>query len=346
MTDVAPHLLLRNPSLAVCEAEMKWLSAIVFAVWCSAAAWASTGPVIGVSVQPIDDGTKAYLNTTTGDNLLYTYVSWVESAGGRVVPIPYNAPIEQLDELLPQLNGILFTGGDASVNDKAVHIYQRAVEMNDRGIRFPVWGICLGFEWLVQITARDLGAVQSGFATENISLPLDFTAEAASSRMFGGASADLMDALATRPLTFNLHHDGITVDHFNSFPKLTDFYKVLSTNEDTQGRRFVSAIEAKDYPFYGIQFHPEKMQFEFGEYPNGAPYRAVDHSKHAVLAAQHLANVFIQEARKNDQRFASAAARRKALIYNYRTTTTPNPSLPVLYVFLDFPHADDNATPW
>ena len=35
-------------------------------------------------------------------------------------------------------------------------------------------------------------------------------------------------------------------------------FDVLSTNKDKKGTAFVSTIEAKKYPFYGVQWHPEK----------------------------------------------------------------------------------------
>ena len=43
-------------------------------------------------------------------------------------------------------------------------------------------------------------------------------------------------------------------------------YRPLTTNIDSEGRTFVSSMEAYDYPFYGTQFHPEVTIFNF--YPN------------------------------------------------------------------------------
>ena len=45
-------------------------------------------------------------------------------------------------------------------------------------------------------------------------------------------------------------------------------FHITSTNVDTQNRSFVSTIEAKDYPFYGVQYHPEKNNFEYGFLPD------------------------------------------------------------------------------
>jgi anthranilate/para-aminobenzoate synthase component II len=82
----------------------------------------------------------------------------------------------------------------------------------------------------------------------------------------------------------NFHHDGVEPEVFNATPKLVhlssfnrlefaltyrsrlwqyNFYNVLSTNADRKGKVFVSSIEAKQYPIYGVQYHPERVQFEF-----------------------------------------------------------------------------------
>jgi gamma-glutamyl hydrolase len=42
-----------------------------------------------------------------------SYVKFVESAGARVVPIPYDSSEEKVSELLQYVNGVLFTGGTA-----------------------------------------------------------------------------------------------------------------------------------------------------------------------------------------------------------------------------------------
>lgn len=42
-------------------------------------------------------------------------MKWIESAGGRVVPIPYDTEPQKLEVLLNSINGIIFPGGDASL---------------------------------------------------------------------------------------------------------------------------------------------------------------------------------------------------------------------------------------
>uniref|UniRef100_M4C4I3 folate gamma-glutamyl hydrolase n=1 Tax=Hyaloperonospora arabidopsidis (strain Emoy2) TaxID=559515 RepID=M4C4I3_HYAAE len=293
--------------------------------WSFSVAGASVrGPIIGIFAHPI---------SRHGEYIAASYVKWVESAGGRVVPIPYNAPKLYLEQLLPQLNGLLFPGGAATVNDRADWLFRSAIELNDKGAYFPVWGTCLGLEWLVQLTTKDTDSLDNGFDSSNISLPLNFTDKAPTSRMFRQASPELYSWLKDKPITMNNHEQGITPDKFNQYTSLTDFYTVLATNLDRQGVEFISAYEAKEYPIYAVQFHPEKNIFEYGEYLDGTPYEVVDHSREGVAAGQYFANFFIDEARKNALHFKDPKVERKALIYNYQTSTVTDPGFVESYIF-------------
>lgn len=303
--------------------------ALVTLLFCAQAASAAQapsprGPIIGVFAHPA---------AKHGEYIAASYVKWVEMGGGRVVPISYTASKEYIRELVPQLNGLLFPGGAAAVNDRAELLFQLALELNDNGTYFPVWATCLGFEWLVQLTTGDLSSLDSGLDSMNISLPLNFTDAAPSSRLFGRASKELYQWLADKPITMNNHEQGISVERFASFAKLVDFYTVLATNYDRKGLHFVSAYEAKKYPVYAVQFHPEKNSFEYGEYASGAPYEVIDHSFEAIVSGQYFANFFISEARKNALAFKDPKVQQKALIYNYQTSTFTAPGFVEAYLF-------------
>jgi len=71
--------------------------------------------------------------------------------------------------------------------------------------------------------------------------------------------------------------------------QLIDEFRVLSLNHDKKGLEFISTLEHKGYPFYGVQFHPEKNLYEWVTGKN------IPHGRNATLAAQYFANFFVNE---------------------------------------------------
>lgn len=112
-------------------------------------------------------------------------------------------------------------------------------------------------------------------------------------------------------------------------------------NHDLNNLEFISSLEHITYPFYGLQFHPEKNLYEWkiGE--------KIPHGKNAIEIAQYFANFFVNEgtsvffedfyilylksiptkiilcaARKNHHIFQSSEEEAQTLIYNYSPTYT------------------------
>ncbi|KAF0687673.1 Aste57867_20657 [Aphanomyces stellatus] len=274
----------------------------------------------------------AHASSHGDETIAASYVKWVESAGGRAVRIPYNASRTELVDLLHKVNGVLFPGGDGDPNEAAEFIYEYAIELNDNGTYFPIWGTCLGFEWLVQLTAKNVSILDNVDAA-NISSTLTFQRKAnrPPSRIF--SFSPFFDVLATAPLTDNFHDFGIFHAHFDATPSLASFYNPVATSVDRQGRTYVAVIEAFSYPFYGTQFHPEKNAFEFGEYPSGRLWKWIDHSYEAILASQAFGHFFIQEARRNNHAYADTAEQQAALLYNVKTSNRSYPAYVETLVF-------------
>lgn len=66
------------------------------------------------------------------------------------------------------------------------------------------------------------------------------------------------------------------------------------------------------YPFYGVQFHPEKNLYEW------VRNRNVPHSLSATRAAQYFAEFFVEQCRYSLHHFPGGEAEEDALlIYNY-----------------------------
>lgn len=90
----------------------------------------------------------------------------------------------------------------------------------------------------------------------------------------------------------------------------------MSTNKDWNGLEFISTIEHHSYPFYGVQFHPEKNLFEWVRNKN------ISHTQNAIAAAQYFSEFFVNEARKSEHRFKDAKTEDQYVIYNFKPEFT------------------------
>lgn len=282
-------------------------------------------PIIGVFTQP-----STHAGAPCNGDCLYlaaSYVKNLQSAGARVVPINYFAEKEELESLFASLNGIFFVGGGAAYPPSAQHLFDLTLKANDAGDFAPLWGTCMGFQWLLMAATHN--GIQldpsdgSKMDAYNLSIPLDFAKEnIPGSKLFGKAPQDVLDILATQNVTMNNHHYGIYPEHFAATPALASFFSVLSTNTDRAGTAFISTVESFRYPIFGTQWHPEKNPFEFGMTPEGIPNEAINHSPEAVRVSQYASNFFVKQARRSSHAFADTAREQAALIDNWAATAT------------------------
>merc|ERR1711924_362021 len=105
--------------------------------------------------------------------------------------------------------------------------------------------------------------------------------------------SQVYEILTHRPVTTNLHHDGVLPSSFRANSKLNAFFNMLSTNVDRKELEFVSTMEARRYPILATQWHPERNQFEWSVVNN------ISHTAAAVAANSWMALRFVDEARRN-----------------------------------------------
>ena len=98
--------------------------------------------------------------------------------------------------------------------------------------------------------------------------------------------------------------------------KIDNIWRVISTNKDFNNFEFISSIEHKNYPFYGVQFHPEKNLYEWIRNKN------ISHSQNAIKASQYFAQFFVNEARKSHHKFKDSKTEDQHVIYNFPLTFT------------------------
>lgn len=335
----------------------RWSSAILAATLALATipAWASpglraaqpqdtptggVGPVIGILSLP------NYSSHAGRSYFAASYVKWLESAGARVVPVPYTMAEGELKALLGKLNGVLFTGGgtDFAYDNHTLTPFAATAQLivdevktaAAQGETFPLWGTCLGFELINFLLSGPTfvpPVLVTGFDSENLPLPLNFTSQAASSRLFSWVRTWYGDTvyatLASQYVTMNNHQSGVPPAAFLANVELKSTLSMLSTNVDRNGKPFVSMVEGTNLPVYATQWHPEKNMFEWDQLEN------IPHTTAAVVAAMAPAQFFVNEARKNNRTFGSLQELQDALIYNYPVVYTgkADPSFQQSYFF-------------
>ncbi|XP_078095617.1 gamma-glutamyl hydrolase isoform X2 [Mustelus asterias] len=284
-------------------------------------------PIIGILAQETTDADLLPYGKTY---IAAPYVKYLESAGCRVVPIRLNLTNDEYERIFYSVNGILFPGGSSDLKTSAFakaanKFYELALKAFDAGDHFPMWGTCLGLQLLTVLTAGKNLLTHTD--SENISLPLNLTNAAASSKMFQNFPPDVYKALSNEPLTGNFHHYSISVNAFLEDERLSKFYSILSTNNDRKGVEFVSTMEGILHPFYGVQWHPEVNRFQWQQ------NEAFPHSPNAVEVSYLLSDFLANEARKNFHHFRNSEEEEAALIYNYSPRYVPTSSYIQIYFF-------------
>jgi len=279
-------------------------------------------PIIGIVTQWYHD--DMFPNLPEAENhtsyLAASYVKWIEAAGAQVVPVIVDTGSEDLTEYFKEVfagvNGVLFPGGGTSIyhsgySDASNAFFQMAKEANDAGDVFPIWGTCLGFE-MITLSANNGEPYLKRCNSYDQPLPLELEGPWRESKMFGTASEDIIDQITTLNVTANFHHWCLTRENFTKF-EMEKFWNLLSVNTDEDGLEFVSTLEAKEYPFFATQFHPEKNSFEWSLKRKNLP-----HGREATATSLHLAQIFVDEARRSEHSFPSREDEERHMIYNHR----------------------------
>ena len=119
----------------------------------------------------------------------HSYIGALESAGARTVPLIYDNPnVEEELAKLDHLNGVFYCGGDGGAEYLAFgrKIFNKAKQLNDAGKYLPVWGTCLGFQYLSVYAASAGEAVLSEgiFDSDDANYPLQFLIDPMDTKLF------------------------------------------------------------------------------------------------------------------------------------------------------------------
>lgn len=286
-------------------------------------------PIIGILTQVFRDYKR--ITKDRHFHMSASYVKWIESAGAQVLPILLNQDDSYYERVFRQTNGLLFPGGDNLLDPNkntpmmyaAKKLYKMAVDANNQGNYYPIWGTCLGLE-LLSVLSSNKNVLENCLAND-MSLTMDFRDRG---RMFAPTSFNglievdyskaIIEALKTKNLTYNHHHFCLTLRGLKE-ANLDKFYKPLAFSKDKSGIEFIAAFEALNYPFFAVQFHPEKPPFEFIVKKS---QKNMPHSRDAIAVSRYFADFFVTSAQLNAHKPPNERAFLEGLIYAQTPTYT------------------------
>ncbi|KAH8932482.1 hypothetical protein BDL97_19G074900 [Sphagnum fallax] len=289
-------------------------------------------PLIGILSQPTcgektresernwDSAPSSSSSSSNRSCIAASYVKFVESGGARAVPILYNEPEDSLIQKFAAINGILFPGGATSLKggpfyQTAEKLFNMVIEANERGDYFPLYGVCLGFELLTILVSQNHSILER-FDAEHRPAPLLFIGDWVKNHsIFQWVPQEVVDKLSQQSLAMENHQMGISPERWFSNKLLTDFFQVLTLTPDNNGKMYISTVMSPYYPVFGVQWHPEKNLFEWGD-------ATIPHTADAVQLSQGISNYLISEARKSQHKPISSDQEHELMFYNYEPSYT------------------------
>jgi len=272
-------------------------------------------PIVGILAQEMPHSLEdSFVNKTS--YIGAAYVKYIESAGARVVPVLINQDDAYYEMIFNSTNGLLIPGGAVSLTTSGyakagLKLFNMAMKSWDEGSDpYPIWGTCLGFELLALLAAEGQPNLASCLSVDQ-ALALNLTQEFEESKIGKAMPSETVSIVSNKEVTINFHHWCLTPQNFSAF-HMENFWKMLATGKDVNQLEFVALIEARNYPFWASQFHPEKNAFEWTEKWNNIP-----HSKDSVDSATFFAQYFVEQTRKNHHQFESREIEENHLIYNF-----------------------------
>lgn len=277
-------------------------------------------PVIGMFTEPLTDCPTVPKGVNASYCVGSVYAEWMQSAGIRVVPFPYDIQGQARMDLIQSVNGIFFQGGMLSGQDRVKffqyvqEVFDIAVNLNANGDPFVLWGTCQGFQLLNAAAARNISVIERGFTgLFPRMLSINFTAQQPTSRIFGNSTtpSQILTILATENSTVNWHHDGVTPNGYKYNRLMRKFFKIVSTNIDPyDGRPFISTVEAYNAAIYATQYHPERPPYDFSN-------DLLGHSDDDIAVSNYLAKFLRDQLRKNNHSFPTPQDAENINVLNY-----------------------------
>ena len=201
---------------------------------------------IGIPTMPVKGSKHSYITVKN--------VEWLEKAGLTIVPIPVTTSLMEAKRLCKGLSGLFFQGGPQY--DRQYIFLVRTLLKEAIETRIPVWGTCHGFQMLIMLIGNfwPLDDMRGMIQKRAILKEYDTKHSHLYRTATKSQKAHLHGPIGNVPFS---HENGITLKHFLRNKLLCHVFHILTTTKDAHGTEYVSSIEGKFLPFWGVQYHPE-----------------------------------------------------------------------------------------
>ena len=196
-------------------------------------------PVIGIVTTPVF---YEVMKTDTFDYPHFTWetnVNFLHYAGSWVVPVRYDLSDADLEKLLGSINGVFFAGGATDLIDmetgeqsffykhvKRIWNYMKR-QKDEKGIDWPIFGICQGFEVIHYLANEDDKETLSKVVIYNDSRPLEFKIEDVKHsqyQLFKPFPDELLLRMQSEKLLYHAHDWVIKTDTYKKREPLRNFF--------------------------------------------------------------------------------------------------------------------------
>jgi gamma-glutamyl hydrolase len=100
----------------------------------------------------------------------------------------------------------------------------------------------------------------SGIANQShVTRPVKFLQN---SSIFKDIDSPTFTKVTSEPGIYHFNHQfAINSQTFKASTALSKYFNLSGVSVNSEGVEFVSVVEGRDWPVYGVQFHPEKNNF-------------------------------------------------------------------------------------
>lgn len=221
-------------------------------------------PTVGILSVPLSPDSK-FFKVCGSSYIASGHIDWLKSYKLNIRVIPYYH--NNLKTFINKVDGIYLPSGGAFSSTQKEYYYaakeliKLAIKENKKRC-FPIWGACMGMQQMMIVAegSDNYNNLLEDFNSyENYKTPAFFTDNSHKTDIYNTLSIEDKDKMQKSNGTLQNHMMGLTPDKFIGLKKLNNFYNIVDVAFDRDNKEFVNTIEAKKYPFFGVQWHPERQ---------------------------------------------------------------------------------------